>query len=77
MWFAFAGFLITRPNIPPWWKWFSYLCPPAWNIYAIVVDQLADKVCPPEMPVICASRIQLTKLSGALPQTLSCLLGSS
>jgi hypothetical protein len=45
MWFAFAGFLIQRPYMPPWWKWFSYLCPPAWSIYAIVVDQLGDKVC--------------------------------
>ena len=44
MWFCFAGFLIQRPFMPPWWKWFSYLCPPAWSIYAIVVDQLGDKV---------------------------------
>jgi ABC-type multidrug transport system permease subunit len=44
MWFVFAGFLIQRPYMPQWWKWFGYLCPPAWSIYAIVVDQLGDKV---------------------------------
>jgi hypothetical protein len=43
-WFIFSGFLIPRPDMPPWWRWVFYVCPPAWNIYAIVADQLGDKV---------------------------------
>jgi TRAP-type mannitol/chloroaromatic compound transport system permease large subunit len=30
--------------MPEWWKWFSYLTPPSWTLYAIVADQLGDKV---------------------------------
>lgn len=40
----FAGFMIPRPVMPDWWKWFSYLCPPAWTLYAVIASQLGDKV---------------------------------
>lgn len=43
-WFMFAGFMIPRPVMPDWWKWFSYLCPPAWTLYAVIASQLGDKV---------------------------------
>jgi ABC-type multidrug transport system permease subunit len=45
-WFLFAGFMITRPLAPPWWRWVVYLCPTSWSIYAVAADQLMDKVCP-------------------------------
>jgi hypothetical protein len=45
MWFVFAGFMIPRPQMPCWWIWFNYLCPPAWTLHAIIASQLGDKVC--------------------------------
>ena len=44
--FLFAGFMSPRPATPEWWRWVIYLCPPSWAIYALVADQLGDKVRP-------------------------------
>ena len=27
IWFLFSGFLIPRPRMPVWWRWYSYLDP--------------------------------------------------
>lgn len=43
MWFAFAGFMIPRPSMPDWWRWFFYITPPSWSVYALVADQLGDR----------------------------------
>ncbi|XP_072999974.1 ABC transporter G family member 48-like isoform X2 [Typha latifolia] len=41
-WNLFSGFLITRPDIPIWWRWYYWLDPVAWSIYGIIASQLAD-----------------------------------
>lgn len=27
IWFIFAGFMITKPQMPPWWSWYYWLDP--------------------------------------------------
>ena len=43
-WLMFAGFLVPRPTMPPWWRWLFYTSPLAWAIEAQFVSQLGDKV---------------------------------
>ena len=43
-WFLFAGFLIPRPTMPPWWQWLFYTSPMSWAVEACFVSQLGDKV---------------------------------
>lgn len=38
----FTGFLIPRPDIPPWWIWYYWFCPLAWTIYGLVASQFGD-----------------------------------
>ena len=61
-----AGFLITRPYMPPWWKWFSYICPPAWSIYAIVADQVGDKVS----TALCSVSYQVIRVNAFVDKAL-------
>ncbi|KAK9906410.1 hypothetical protein WJX75_001426 [Coccomyxa subellipsoidea] len=42
LWFLFAGFLIPRPRMPAWWKWYSYLDPVAWTLSGVIGSQLGD-----------------------------------
>eukprot|EP00898_Chlorokybus_atmophyticus_P004211 jgi/Chlat1/4791/Chrsp31S04779 len=41
-WNLFAGFIITREQMPGWWKWYSYINPVSWTLYGLVGSQLAD-----------------------------------
>ncbi|XP_006658622.2 ABC transporter G family member 43-like [Oryza brachyantha] len=41
-WNNFAGFIITRPLIPVWWKWFYWANPVSWTIYGVIASQFAD-----------------------------------
>ena len=34
----------------PWWKWYYYINPIAWTLYAIIVTQLGD-----DTHVVCTS----------------------
>jgi ABC-type multidrug transport system permease subunit len=43
-WFLFAGLVIPRPAMPDWWFWLYYLTPSSYSVYAVVADQLGDKV---------------------------------
>ncbi|XP_027344796.1 pleiotropic drug resistance protein 1-like isoform X2 [Abrus precatorius] len=42
MWNLFSGFVIPRPRIPVWWKWYYWACPVAWTIYGLVASQFGD-----------------------------------
>ncbi|TVU10992.1 hypothetical protein EJB05_44550, partial [Eragrostis curvula] len=46
IWNLFSGFIIPRPKIPIWWRWYSWLCPVAWTLYGMVVSQFGDIVRP-------------------------------
>jgi len=42
IWNLFSGFLIPRPKIPVWWRWYYWACPVAWTLYGLVVSQFGD-----------------------------------
>ncbi|CAL8462536.1 g2069 [Coccomyxa elongata] len=42
IWFLFTGFLIPRPRMPVWWRWYSYLDPVAWTLSGVIGSQLGD-----------------------------------
>ncbi|CAL8161733.1 unnamed protein product [Prunus armeniaca] len=41
-WNLFSGFLISRPLIPVWWRWYYWGSPIAWTIYGIFASQFGD-----------------------------------
>ncbi|PAN14215.1 hypothetical protein PAHAL_2G391800 [Panicum hallii] len=41
-WNIFSGFLITRPALPVWWRWFYWCDPVAWTIYGVIGSQFGD-----------------------------------
>ncbi|KAJ7981129.1 Pleiotropic drug resistance ABC transporter [Quillaja saponaria] len=41
-WNLFSGFLIYRPLIPVWWRWYYWCSPIAWTIYGLVASQIGD-----------------------------------
>ncbi|KAG6718028.1 hypothetical protein I3842_04G130500 [Carya illinoinensis] len=43
LWNLFSGFIIPRPRIPIWWRWYSWACPLAWTLYGLVAAQFGDK----------------------------------
>ncbi|KAF5931109.1 hypothetical protein HYC85_031982 [Camellia sinensis] len=45
-WNLFSGFLIFRPDIPIWWRWYYWCSPVAWTIYGIFTSQVGDKTSP-------------------------------
>ncbi|KAI4365625.1 hypothetical protein MLD38_021591 [Melastoma candidum] len=42
-WSLFSGFLLTRPQIPIWWRWYYWANPVAWTLYGLVASQVGDK----------------------------------
>ncbi|KAG9459396.1 hypothetical protein H6P81_003904 [Aristolochia fimbriata] len=42
IWNLFAGFLIPRPRIPVWWRWYYWACPIAWTLYGLVASQFGE-----------------------------------
>ncbi|KVH93025.1 ABC-2 type transporter [Cynara cardunculus var. scolymus] len=38
----FSGFIIPRPKIPVWWKWYYWCNPLAWTIYGMAASQFGD-----------------------------------
>ncbi|KAL6133570.1 hypothetical protein ACLB2K_065805 [Fragaria x ananassa] len=42
-WNLFSGFLIPRPQIPIWWRWYYWASPVAWTLYGLVTSQVGDK----------------------------------
>ncbi|URE25906.1 Plant PDR ABC transporter associated [Musa troglodytarum] len=50
VWNLFAGFIIPRPSIPVWWRWYYWACPVAWTLYGLVASQFGDIHTPMEDP---------------------------
>ncbi|KAF1881323.1 hypothetical protein Lal_00023359 [Lupinus albus] len=42
VWNLFSGFIVPRPTIPVWWRWYSWCNPVAWSLYGLVVSQFGD-----------------------------------
>ncbi|XP_059642945.1 pleiotropic drug resistance protein 1-like isoform X2 [Cornus florida] len=42
LWNLFSGFIIPRPKIPIWWRWYYWACPVAWTLYGLVASQFGD-----------------------------------
>ncbi|KAM0873038.1 hypothetical protein ACQ4PT_038324 [Festuca glaucescens] len=42
IWNLFSGYLIPRPKLPIWWRWYSWICPVAWTLYGLVASQFGD-----------------------------------
>ncbi|KAJ7294134.1 hypothetical protein O6H91_19G003400 [Diphasiastrum complanatum] len=50
LWNLFSGFLVTRPNIPVWWRWFVWIDPFAWTLNGLITSQLGDVTTPLKIP---------------------------
>ncbi|CAK8535728.1 unnamed protein product [Lathyrus sativus] len=46
IWNLFSGFVVPRPSIPVWWRWYYWACPVAWTIYGLVASQFGDITTP-------------------------------
>lgn len=42
IWNVFSGYLIPRPRIPVWWRWYCWACPVAWTLYGLASSQFGD-----------------------------------
>ncbi|XWS20361.1 hypothetical protein CRYUN_Cryun31cG0094900 [Craigia yunnanensis] len=42
IWNLFSGFIIPRPSMPVWWRWYYWMCPVSWTLYGLVVSQFGD-----------------------------------
>ncbi|KAI4322385.1 hypothetical protein L6164_022087 [Bauhinia variegata] len=41
-WNLFCGFVIPRPLIPVWWRWYYWGSPLSWTLYGIFASQFGD-----------------------------------
>nr|XP_043631485.1 pleiotropic drug resistance protein 2-like isoform X2 [Erigeron canadensis] len=41
-WNLFSGFMITRTQIPIWWRWYYWGSPVAWTLYGLITSQLGQ-----------------------------------
>ncbi|RZC64005.1 hypothetical protein C5167_025792 [Papaver somniferum] len=48
LWNLFSGFVIPRPRMAIWWRWYYWACPVAWSLYGLVVTQFGDIQTPLE-----------------------------
>ncbi|XP_031474141.1 pleiotropic drug resistance protein 1-like [Nymphaea colorata] len=42
IWNLFSGFVIARPSMPVWWRWYYWACPVAWTLNGLVTSQFGD-----------------------------------
>ncbi|KAG6516766.1 pleiotropic drug resistance protein 2-like [Zingiber officinale] len=49
-WNLFSGFLIARPEIPIWWRWYYWGNPVSWTIYGVIASQLGKRGGEIEVP---------------------------
>ncbi|KAL8118570.1 pleiotropic drug resistance protein 1-like [Apium graveolens] len=42
LWNLFSGFIIARPSMPVWWRWYSWICPLAYTLYGLIASQFGD-----------------------------------
>ncbi|WCJ41762.1 ABC transporter G family member 34 [Euphorbia peplus] len=50
LWNLFSGFVITRPQMPVWWRWYYWGSPVSWTLYGIITSQIGDKTSMLEIP---------------------------
>ncbi|KAG0561906.1 hypothetical protein KC19_9G102300 [Ceratodon purpureus] len=46
LWNLFAGFLISKAQMPTWWGWYYWICPVAWTLYGLITSQLGNVQTP-------------------------------
>ncbi|KAL9250442.1 Pleiotropic drug resistance protein 1-like protein [Drosera capensis] len=42
LWILFSGFIIPRPRMPIWWRWYSWAAPTSWSLYGLLTSQFGD-----------------------------------
>ncbi|VFQ72953.1 unnamed protein product [Cuscuta campestris] len=42
VWNLFSGFMIPRPRMPVWWRWYFWACPVSWTLYGLIASQYGD-----------------------------------
>nr|XP_017215736.1 PREDICTED: pleiotropic drug resistance protein 1-like [Daucus carota subsp. sativus] len=42
IWNLFSGYIIPRPSMPVWWRWYSWVCPVAYTLYGLIASQFGD-----------------------------------
>ncbi|KAL1829193.1 hypothetical protein ACET3Z_007605 [Daucus carota] len=42
IWNLFSGYIVPRPSMPQWWRWYSWLCPVAYTLYGLIASQFGD-----------------------------------
>ncbi|KAM0847899.1 hypothetical protein ACQ4PT_054734 [Festuca glaucescens] len=50
LWNLFAGFLVVRPLIPIWWRWYYWANPVSWTIYGVVASQFGENTSTLSVP---------------------------
>ncbi|XWS71977.1 hypothetical protein CRYUN_Cryun02cG0001100 [Craigia yunnanensis] len=41
-WNLFSGFIIPRPRIIVWWRWYAWVCPVSWSLWGMATSQYGD-----------------------------------
>ncbi|XP_050366553.1 pleiotropic drug resistance protein 1-like [Argentina anserina] len=42
IWNLFSGFIVPRPRMPIWWRWYYWICPVSYTLYGLVASQFGD-----------------------------------
>ncbi|KAG8375439.1 hypothetical protein BUALT_Bualt10G0100100 [Buddleja alternifolia] len=42
IWNLFSGFIIPRPRIPVWWRWYYWANPMAYTLYGFIISQFGE-----------------------------------
>ncbi|PIN06857.1 Pleiotropic drug resistance proteins (PDR1-15), ABC superfamily [Handroanthus impetiginosus] len=42
VWNVFSGFVVPRPRMPVWWRWYYWATPVAYSLYGIIVTQFGE-----------------------------------
>ncbi|CAN4095708.1 unnamed protein product [Withania somnifera] len=42
VWNLFSGFIVPRPRMAIWWRWYYWCCPVAWTLYGLIASQFGD-----------------------------------
>ncbi|PHU15676.1 hypothetical protein BC332_16881 [Capsicum chinense] len=42
LWNLFSGFIVPRPLMPIWWRWYYWACPVAWTLYGLLTSQFGE-----------------------------------
>ncbi|KAJ3698346.1 hypothetical protein LUZ61_002051 [Rhynchospora tenuis] len=49
-WNVFTGYIIPKPSIPVWWRWYYWADPVSWTINGVITSQLGDNENMVEIP---------------------------